>query len=137
MAGLTNEHERPTVIYIAHPPDQRYFVDGIKKIIRERAPELTIYSGSDSFNWINQYLSNCDEFKEDIHDVHSMIDQQLCLQSKVSFCLIIIFKIFQTFLWAVGSSWSTNILMERHLHGKIHGDAKNTDIFERAILSGS
>jgi len=119
-----NENERPTVIYIAHPPDQRNFVDGIKKMIKELSPELTIYSGSDSFNWINQYLKNCAEFKEEIHDVHSMIDQQLCLQSR-------------TFLWAVGSSWSTNILMERHLHGKIHGDAKNTDIFERAILSGT
>ena len=79
-----NENERPTVIYIAHPPDQRNFVDGIKKMIKERSPDLTIYSGSDSFNWINQYLKNCAEFKEEIHDVHSMIDQQLCLQSRVN-----------------------------------------------------
>ena len=93
----TNENDRPTVIYIAHPPDQRNFVDGIKKKIKERSPELTIYSGSDSFNWINQYLRNCPEFKEEIHEVHSMIDQQLCLQSRVSNNFFIFSKIFRRF----------------------------------------
>ena len=83
MLGETDESERPTVIYIAHPPDQRNFVDGIKKIMKEQSPGLTIFSGSDSFNWINKYLENCDEFKDEIHDVHSMIDQQLCLHSRV------------------------------------------------------
>ena len=80
MLGETDESFRSIVIYIAHPPDQRNFVDEIKKI----AKELKIFSGSDSFNWISKYLDNCAEFKDDIRDVHSMIDQQLCLHSRVS-----------------------------------------------------
>ena len=107
----------------SHPPDQINFVDGIKEHIQKIAPEMKIISGRDSFNYFSKYFSNCKSILDELHDMHSMIDQEMCLRS-------------QTFLWAVGSSWSTNVLMERHLHGNIHGDAKNTDIFQHALMTG-
>ena len=75
--------ERPHVIYISHPPDQINFVDGIKNHIQKIAPEFKIVSGRDSFNYFSKYFSTCQSILDELHDMHSMIDQELCLRSRV------------------------------------------------------
>ena len=75
---------RPDAIYISHPPDQINFVDGIKQHIQKIAPEFKVISGRDSFSYFSKYFSNCKEILDELHDMHSMIDQEMCLRSQVS-----------------------------------------------------
>ena len=75
--------KRPHVIYISHPPDQINFVDGIKNHIQIIAPEMKIVSGRDSFNYFQKYFTNCPGILEEMHDMHSLFDQELCMRSRV------------------------------------------------------
>ena len=44
---------------------------------------------------------NCKWMKDNFHDIFSSLEQEICSLS-------------DTFLYASGSSWSLNIMMERH-----------------------
>ena len=60
-------------------------MDGIKAHIQKIAPEMKIISGRDSFNYFSKYFSECKEILDELHDMHSMIDQEMCLRSQVPY----------------------------------------------------
>ena len=61
----------------------------------------------------------CSYIKENIHDVFSLVDMEICSRSSI-------------FLRSGGSSWSLNVSQERHGRGVDHSDKENLE-----ILSGS
>ena len=54
-------------------------------------------------------------FKDNFHDIFSSLEQEICSLS-------------DTFLYAAGSSWSLNILMERHAAGKVQEEKNEENI---------
>lgn len=53
--------------------------------------------------------------QDNFHDIFSSLEQEMCYLS-------------DTFLYAAGSSWSLNIVMERHASGKSDPDKNQENI---------
>ncbi|CBY32445.1 unnamed protein product [Oikopleura dioica] len=85
-------------IYIAAPLEERPLIDAIKSSIGETVPILI---GDSLMTHMLGMYPNCKWMKDNFHDIFSSLEQEICSLS-------------DTFLYASGSSWSLNIMMERH-----------------------
>jgi len=85
-------------IYIAAPLEERPLIDAIKSSIGETVPILI---GDSLMNHMRSMYPNCQWMEDNFHDIFSSLEQEICSLS-------------DTFLYAAGSSWSRNIMMERH-----------------------
>jgi len=85
-------------IYIAAPLEERPLIDAIKSSIGDTVPILI---GDSLMNHMLSMYPNCQWMEDNLHDIFSSLEQEICSLS-------------DTFLYAAGSSWSLNIMMERH-----------------------
>jgi len=85
-------------IYIAAPLEERPLIDAIKSSIGDTVPILI---GDSLMNHMLSMYPNCQWMEDNFHDIFSSLEQEICSLS-------------DTFLYSAGSSWSRNIMMERH-----------------------
>ena len=102
-------------LYIAAPLDSQPLMDAIKLQLNTKLPNFIVATGSDSMPIFKNLYPECPYFVENLHDVFSLLDMEVCSSSKI-------------FLRSGGSSWSSNVAQERHIHGTDVRDFENMEL---------
>ena len=66
--------------------------------------------------FVDKVFHKCDYYKQNKDDIVSLVEMEICTLSKV-------------FLRSAGSSWSSNIQLERTIHSQSHMDMINLELF--------
>ena len=110
--------------YIATPPQQQQVIKDTTtktiELVREQLGKSVPVSGSstaDSLQHISESYEGCDFVQENMHEVSSLFEQEVCSRGQV-------------FVFAPSSSWSGAVRRERHLQNSHYTDHSLLDLLE-------
>ena len=110
--------------YIATPPQQQQVIKDTAtktiELVREQLGAKVPVSGSstaDSLQHISESYEGCDFVQENMHEVSSLFEQEVCSRGQV-------------FVFAPSSSWSGAVRRERHITKTHYTDHSLLDLLE-------
>ena len=110
-------------IYIAAPLDAvdliRSITDGIHAA---GIDNFIVATAEQSMPIVEAMYPDCPYMVEQMHDIFSLIDMELCTKSEI-------------FSRSGGSSWSLNVAQERHVHGVDSKDFENLSLLSDGALN--
>lgn len=112
-----------TGIYIAAPLDAVDLIRSITEGIHSAGIEgFVVATAEHSMPIVEAMYPDCPYMVEQMHDLFSLIDMELCTKSRI-------------FSRSGGSSWSLNVAQERHVHGTDEKDFENLSLLSEGALN--
>lgn len=112
---LMQKQQKFVGMYIAAPLNAAPLISTIRKALSESLPGFKVITGEDSLPMVEAFYPKCEYLKENLHDVFSLVEMEICARSKL-------------FLSSGGSSWSLNIAQERRIDQVDANDRENLEV---------
>ena len=105
-------------VYISAPGDEQETISKFKFAMdEENLDGVKVFSFKHGLEvFVDKVFHKCDYYKLNKDDIVSLVEMEVCTLSKV-------------FLRSAGSSWSSNIQLERTIHSQSHMDMINLELF--------